>query len=289
MAFAVFAALALLARIAIADRVNTALEITGDTHMKAVKSNQVKEMSEIKDQIRDLHKRVDRLEAAQVGEAMLTLQGTSTEGQGANKTAKTHITAALDARASDEEKGQAQGNGICCGAIDHGARKLMYKDFKWKAGHECKKAWHNTHIAEVDDICCNRQTPGEITRADYSTNCMPDATWRATKRQCWTYHRGQLKDDNNCYCDKDFQHDNEETQVGWLTKDTSGQEAVLASWWEYAHYQSSHCGPGPHDKFPFLSGCECMPMWQVKDGRQIKLQTWSPSLRAPADIDLTYD
>jgi hypothetical protein len=69
MTSAVFAVLALLARTAIADRGNAALELTGGAHMKVVKSHRAQDMSEIKDQLRELQKRVDKLEAAQVGEA----------------------------------------------------------------------------------------------------------------------------------------------------------------------------------------------------------------------------
>jgi hypothetical protein len=280
MTLAVFAALALLARTAIADRVNTALEITGDTHMEAMKSSQVQEMSEIKEHIRELHKRVGRLEAAQVG--------TFAEGQGANATA--HIdqsvrrkmyTAVLDARR----------NGVCCGAIDQSARRKMYTDFKWKEGNECKKAWHNTHVAQVDDVCCNEKsrTPGAITRSDWSTDCMPDGSPRATSRSCWEYHKGSVKDDNSCYCTKDFQHNNEEMQVGWLVKDTEGKDAVIASFYEMQHYGTAHCGPAYDAKFPFLSGCMCMPRWEEKDGRQLMRRTWSPSRRESAEVDMRYD
>jgi hypothetical protein len=68
MALAVFAALALLARTAIADRGNVAMEVGGGTRVSVVRSHQGQDISEIKDSIRELQERVDRLEATQEGE-----------------------------------------------------------------------------------------------------------------------------------------------------------------------------------------------------------------------------
>lgn len=277
MALAALAALSFLARGAIADRVNTALEITGDMHMK------VQGMSEVEDHLRELRERVGRLEAAQAG--------TFAEGQLVNATSESHITAVLGARAGDEEKGQERRNGVCCGEVDAGARRKMYTGFKWKEGSVCKKAWHNTHVDQVEDLCCNERsrTPGAITRSDWSTDCMPDGSPRATSRSCWEYHKGRAKDDSSCYCTTDFQHNNEEMQVGWLMKDTEGQDAIVAGFYEYQHYGSAHCGPAHDAKFPFLSGCMCMPRWEEKDGRQLMRRTWSPSRRTSAVVDMRYD
>jgi len=287
MSLAVFAALALLVTTAVADRVNTALEITGDTHMKAMKSSRVRDISEIKDSIRELHKRVDRLEAAQADEAMVALRGTSAEGQGVNTTATAHIAAVLDARAGGEERV----DGICCGAIDSSARKTMYTDFKWKAGDVCKTAWHNSHVDHVDDVCCNERsrTPGAITRSDWSTDCMPDGSPRATKASCWRYHKGDVKDDRSCYCTKDdFQHNYREMQLGRLMQTADGEDVIVASFYEQ-RYGITHCGPAYDAKFPFMSGCTCMPRWEEKDGRQLMMQSWSPSRQAPVAVDMKID
>ncbi|CAK0876276.1 unnamed protein product [Prorocentrum cordatum] len=77
MTLVVFAALAVLARTSLADRGNVALELGGGAHMRVVK-----ELSEIKDQLRQLKERVDRLEADQADEAA--------EVQSANTTAHTN-------------------------------------------------------------------------------------------------------------------------------------------------------------------------------------------------------
>jgi len=283
MTLAVFAALALLVRTAVADRVNTATEITGDTHMKALKSSRVREISEIKDSLRELHQQVDRLEAAQADEATVAIRGTSAESQGVNTTAEAHSTAVLGARAGDEERV----GGVCCGAVDQSARRKMYTDFKWKAGDVCKKAWHNTHVDHVDDLCCNEKsrTAGAITRSDWSTDCMPDGSPRATARSCWGYHKGAVKDDSSCYCTKDFQHNNREMQVGWMMQDADGEEIIVASWWEAVNYGQAHCGPAYDAKFPFLSGCACMPRW---DGK-LMMKSWSPSRQVPVAVDLKID
>jgi len=80
MTLAVFAALALLARSAIADRGNVALEVGAGTHMSEARSHKAHEISEMKNRIRELREQVDRLEAAQAGEAAVALQGTLAGG-----------------------------------------------------------------------------------------------------------------------------------------------------------------------------------------------------------------
>ncbi|CAK0905858.1 unnamed protein product [Prorocentrum cordatum] len=64
MALVLLAAAALLARTSLAGRGNVDLEVRGGAHVKAVKAHQSQEMSEIRDLLRELQERVDRLEAA---------------------------------------------------------------------------------------------------------------------------------------------------------------------------------------------------------------------------------
>jgi hypothetical protein len=89
--FVVFAALALLGRTAAADRGNVALELAGGAHVKVVKAHRAQELSDVKARIRELQELVDRLEAAQAGEAAVVLRG----GAAASVTSKGIFDSAL--------------------------------------------------------------------------------------------------------------------------------------------------------------------------------------------------
>jgi len=216
-----------------------------------------------------------------------------------------HVTAVLAARAGLEEMMQEEvganvtAGGVCCAAKDNDpdAPEGTFSTFKWKDGDKCKKAFHNTHVEKVSSKCCNprSQTPGAITFAEESQDCLPDGNPRATKISCWDYHKATLAKNNKCTCSTDL--DGNEMQVGVITEDVEGKEAVLSSYWEQVQFHETTCGPDYNHPITFMSRyCVCIPRWQTPDGLIVPdrsgglmVQTWSYINNGPAVINTKWE